>query len=238
MGVVGVGHVGTLVANDLEKKGLTVLRCDPPKGEKYALPQLAELCDIITFHTPLTKDGEYPTYHMADAAFFSSLRKKPLIINSSRGPVVDNEALLHALECGQVSNAVIDTWEGEPNLNRKLLAKAIIATPHIAGYSADGKANATRMSLQAIAQFIMKNEEYSSSLLAKSHSLFVVNPPRLPRNFSYADTEPKVTIDPLINGKAPNGKQLYSIVCNGKRIKTSIHKPKMEKYLNELKGDE
>lgn len=208
VGVVGVGHVGTLVANDLEKKGLTVLRCDPPKGEKYALPQLAELCDIITFHTPLTKDGEYPTYHMADAAFFSSLRKKPLIINSSRGPVVDNEALLHALESGQVSNAVIDTWEGEPNLNRKLLAKAIIATPHIAGYSADGKANATRMSLQAIAQFIMKNASFN------------VNPPRLPRNFSYADTEPKVTIDPFINGKAPNGKiSLYDPRVDTARLK-------------------
>ena len=220
VGVVGVGHVGTLVANDLEKKGLTVLRCDPPKGEKYALPQLAELCDIITFHTPLTKDGEYPTYHMADDAFFASLRKKPLIINSSRGPVVDNEALLHALESGQVSNAVIDTWEGEPNLNRKLLAKAIIATPHIAGYSADGKANATRMSLQAIAQFLMKNEKYSSSLLAKSHSLFNVNPPRLPRNFSYADTEPKVTIDPFINGKAPNGKiSLYDPRVDTARLK-------------------
>ena len=227
VGVVGVGHVGTLVANDLEKKGLTVLRCDPPKGEKYALPQLAELCDIITFHTPLTKDGEYPTYHMADAAFFASLRKKPLIINSSRGPVVDNEALLHALESGQVSNAVIDTWEGEPNLNRKLLAKAIIATPHIAGYSADGKANATRMSLQAIAQFLMKNEEYrmknekySSSLHAKSHSSFNVNPPRLPRNFSYADTKPKVTIDPFINGKAPNGKiSLYDPRVDTARLK-------------------
>lgn len=208
VGVVGVGHVGTLVANDLEKKGLTVLRCDPPKGEKYALPQLAELCDIITFHTPLTKDGEYPTYHMADAAFFASLRKKPLIINSSRGPVVDNEALLHALESGQVSNAVIDTWEGEPNLNRQLLAKAIIATPHIAGYSADGKANATRMSLQAIAQFLMKNASFN------------VNPPRLTRNFSYSDTEPKVTIDPFINGKAPNGKiSLYDPRVDTARLK-------------------
>ena len=153
VGVVGVGHVGTLVANDLEKKGLTVLRCDPPKGEKYALPQLAELCDIITFHTPLTKDGEYPTYHMADDAFFASLRKKPLIINSSRGPVVDNEALLHALESGQVSNAVIDTWEGEPNLNRQLLAKAIIATPHIAGYSREGKQRGTAMMLTALNGF-------------------------------------------------------------------------------------
>ena len=201
VGVVGVGHVGTLVANDLERKGLNVLRCDPPKGEKYTLPQLAEVCDIITFHTPLTKEGEHPTYHLADAAFFASLKKHPLIINSSRGAVVDNEALLHALQSGQVSNAVIDTWEGEPKLNLQLLEKAVIATPHIAGYSADGKANATRMSLQAIAQFLMKNEKCrmknennSSSLHASrptlhtSRSTIVVNPPRLPKHFSYAET--------------------------------------------------
>ena len=259
VGVVGVGHVGTLVANDLEKKGMRVLRCDPPKEKMeneesssslhashstlhanshssfswYSLPQLAKECDIITFHTPLTKDGEYPTYHMADAAFFASLRKKPLIINSSRGPVVDNEALLHALESGQVSNAVIDTWEGEPKMNLKLLEKAIIATPHIAGYSADGKANATRMSLQAIAQFLMKNEEcrmknenYSSSphasrsTLHASRSTFNVNPPRLPKNFSYADTEPKVEIDPLINGKAPNDRiSLYDPRVDTARLK-------------------
>ena len=209
VGVVGVGHVGTLVANDLESKGLNVLRCDPPKGEKYTLPQLAERCDIITFHTPLTKEGDHPTYHLADAAFFASLKKHPLIINSSRGAVVDNEALLHALESGQVSNAVIDTWEGEPKLNRQLLAKAVIATPHIAGYSADGKANATRMSLQAISDFLAKNGKTSLSS-------FKVNPPRLPKHFSYADTT-EATENNI--GSTPKALRLYDPRIDTARLK-------------------
>ena len=110
--------------------------------------------DIITFHTPLTKSGPYPTYHMADEQFFQQLPHRPLIINASRGGVVDNMALLQALRDGRVADAVIDTWEGEPDLNRELLEQVAIGTPHVAGYSADGKANATRMSLEAVARFM------------------------------------------------------------------------------------
>ncbi len=160
VGVVGVGHVGSLVAADLAEAGLKVLCCDPPLQAQHpdyvSLERIAAEADIITFHTPLTREGEHPTYHLADRTFFDSLRCRPLIINSSRGEVVDNEALVHALDAGQVSNAVIDTWEGEPDINPQLLQRAIIATPHIAGYSADGKANATRMSLQAVCAHIGK----------------------------------------------------------------------------------
>lgn len=159
VGVVGLGHVGSLVAIDLADAGLKVLRCDPPleksgvEGEFVNLERIAADADIITFHTPLTSSGDCPTYHLADEKFFASLEKTPVIINSSRGEVVDNEALVRALDAGIVSNAVIDTWEGEPELNKKLLRRAVIATPHIAGYSADGKANATRMSLRAVCDF-------------------------------------------------------------------------------------
>lgn len=172
-GVVGVGHVGTLVADDLEKEGMKVLKCDPPKGESATLEEIAEQADIITFHTPLTKDGECPTFHIADQGFFQSLKRKPVIINSSRGGVVDEKALLCAIDQGLVSDVIIDTWEGEPNINLKLLDKACIATPHIAGYSADGKANATRMSLEAVCRF-----------LGKPMNLEIV-PPSLPDNYSY-----------------------------------------------------
>ncbi len=160
VGVVGVGHVGSLVAADLANAGLRILCCDPPLQPEHldyvSLERIMAEADIITFHTPLTREGDYPTFHLADKAFFDSLRRRPLIINSSRGEVVDNEALIHALDSGQVAGAVIDTWEGEPDLNMGLLQRAIIATPHIAGYSADGKANATRMSLQAVCQHIGK----------------------------------------------------------------------------------
>lgn len=163
VGVVGVGHVGSLVAADLEACGMKVLRCDPPRDDAHdyveghpfvSLSVIQHEADIITFHTPLTKEGPYATCHMADEHFFRHLPHRPLIINASRGGVVDNGALLQALHDGRVADAVIDTWEGEPIVNRELLQQVSIATPHIAGYSADGKANATRMSLEAVAQFL------------------------------------------------------------------------------------
>lgn len=158
LGVVGVGHVGTLIAQWGEAQGMNVLRCDVPRqqnGEEGFVPlaQIAAQADIITFHTPLTKDGDCPTYHLADTAFFSSLRRKPLLINTSRGSVVDNAALLHALQSGQVADAILDVWENEPNISLPLLERAWIGTPHIAGYSADGKANATRMILKEFCTF-------------------------------------------------------------------------------------
>lgn len=165
VGVVGVGHVGTLVAADLEQCGMKVLLCDPPRDDAHddveghpfvALSTIQQEADIITFHTPLTNEGPYATYHMADEHFFRQLPHRPLIINASRGGVVDNVALLQALRDGRVADAVIDTWEGEPNPNRELLEQVVIGTPHVAGYSADGKANATRMSLEAVAQFMGK----------------------------------------------------------------------------------
>ncbi|MBO4564914.1 MAG: 4-phosphoerythronate dehydrogenase [Bacteroidaceae bacterium] len=169
IGIVGVGHVGSLVAADLEACGMKVLLCDPPRedlevrGERLEVrdvPSFVSLstiqaeADIITFHTPLTKEGPYATYHMADESFFHQLPHCPLIINASRGGVVDNDAMLRALNEGLIADAVVDTWEGEPNINRELLHRVAIATPHVAGYSADGKANATRMSLEAVARFM------------------------------------------------------------------------------------
>lgn len=175
VGVVGVGHVGTLVAADLEKCGMKVLRCDPPKAEEEVkangrsslstlhsplftdLATIQAEADIITFHTPLTKEGPYATYHMADEQFFHRLPHRPLIINASRGGVVDNKALLKALREGRIADAVVDTWEVEPDIDKELLQAVAIGTPHIAGYSADGKANATRMALEAVARFMGKD---------------------------------------------------------------------------------
>jgi erythronate-4-phosphate dehydrogenase len=106
--------------------------------------------DVITFHVPLTRDGEYATIHMADNAFFHRLTRVPYIINTSRGEVVDNNALLAALNEGRVRDAVIDVWEHEPQLNLPLLQRVFVGTPHIAGYSADGKVNADNMVIDAL----------------------------------------------------------------------------------------
>lgn len=158
IGVVGVGHVGSKVATMASKLGMRVLLNDPPRADKgeegfVDLHTIARECDVITFHTPLNREGVYRTFHLADEAFFNQLERSPYIINSSRGEVVETQALLRALEKGQVKEAVIDTWENEPDIDLTLLQEAFIATPHIAGYSADGKANATRMSLEALCRF-------------------------------------------------------------------------------------
>lgn len=159
IGIVGVGHVGSAVQKAIAPLGVRILLNDPPralkeKGEseiKFCnMQQIQDEADIITFHTPLIQTGDFPTYHLADETFFERLKKQPVLINSGRGEVVDNTALLKAIEKKQVSEAIIDTWENEPHLNLSLLNKVYIGTPHIAGYSADGKANATRMSLEAI----------------------------------------------------------------------------------------
>lgn len=159
LGVVGVGHIGSRVACWAREKGAKVLLNDPPRAERgdkgfVDLENIAAECDIITFHTTYERRGVFPTHHLADDAFLNSLRRKPLLINTSRGAVVDNSALLKALEENMVCDAVLDVWEDEPLLNIPLLNKAYIATPHIAGYSAEGKLNASRMMLQDFSEFI------------------------------------------------------------------------------------
>lgn len=152
LGVVGCGHVGSLVCKVGSELGMRVLVCDPPLGNPgfVSMAEIEQQADVITFHVPLTDTGRYATRHMADEAFFSRLWRKPFVINSSRGGVIDEKALHHALDSGKVSQAIIDTWENEPLIDLTLLNKVYIGTPHIAGYSADGKANATNMSVQAV----------------------------------------------------------------------------------------
>ena len=143
IGVVGVGHVGSLVAKMAERKGLKVLLNDPPKGIGVSLDEIAQKCDIITFHVPLDKS----TYHLCDARFLALCRPHALIINAARGGVVDEQALLNSGH-----PYILDTWENEPNLNREVLNGALRASMHIAGYSVQGKRNATQMCLDAIAE--------------------------------------------------------------------------------------
>ncbi len=142
IGVVGVGHVGSLVAKMAERKGLKVLLNDPPKGIGISLDKIAKNCDIITFHVPLV----YPTRHLCDETFLSHCKPDALIINAARGGVVDEQALLRSGH-----PFILDTWENEPNLNKEVLQSAFRASMHIAGYSVQGKRNATQMCLNSIA---------------------------------------------------------------------------------------
>lgn len=159
LGIVGVGNVGRKVARIAQILGMRVLLNDPPRernelGNQFVdLPTIQREADIITLHTPLNSEGADATYHLADANFFSKLEQRPIFINTCRGEVVDTSALKQALTVGSISGAVIDCWECEPNIDRQLLKMVNIATPHIAGYSRDGKANGTQASVQAISRF-------------------------------------------------------------------------------------
>ena len=169
IGIIGYGHVGKLVAQMAERKGYKVLLSDPPLGIGLPLEQLAPLCDVLTFHTPLTREGEYPTYHLCDANILRLCKPGTLIINAARGGVIDEQALLSQLSYtnsasdrsskgeirtlnSQLSTA-IDCWENEPNLNQELLKHVDLASFHIAGYSIQGKMNASEMCLHAFCEF-------------------------------------------------------------------------------------
>lgn len=207
LGIVGVGHVGSCVAAMAQRLGLRILLCDPPRsvghggvhtGEPAAhgtrdedctatLDDLCREANVITFHTPLTRSGQCPTFHLADAPFFAALRRRPVLINAARGEVVSTDALLAAIAQEQVGRVIIDTWENEPNISRELLDAAFIATPHIAGYSADGKATGTRMALSAVAQFFHLPADFSA-----------VQPPAVPTDFRYYADGPADSIDPRL----------------------------------------
>lgn len=159
IGVVGVGNVGSKVAKLAKILGLNVLLNDPPRMRaegKEGFVELNELIagsDIITFHVPLIKEGPDKTYHMADELFFSKFNTKKILFNTSRGEVVKTSDLKNAIENQIVETTVLDVWENEPGIDRELLDMVDIATPHIAGYSADGKANGTSVCVRAINSF-------------------------------------------------------------------------------------
>lgn len=159
IGVVGVGHVGSIVADWGGKLGMRVLKCDPPRAERepdfdgVTLEELLPQADVVTFHVPLTKEGRHATYHLADSALFGRMRRDAVIMNSARGPVVDNDDLVAALEAGTIGHAVIDCWENEPDVSQRLLQLVDIATPHIAGYSLNGKIRATTMAVNALCNY-------------------------------------------------------------------------------------
>jgi erythronate-4-phosphate dehydrogenase len=159
IGIVGVGHVGEKVATLCDAIGMQVLLNDPPRqkaeGAKVftALDRIQKHADIISFHVPLNTAGEFATRHMVDNGFLKGLCKNPLLINTCRGEVFDSAAVRNALAFGILSGVVVDCWENEPEIDLALLEKADIGTPHIAGYSRDGKANGTMMSVRAVSRF-------------------------------------------------------------------------------------
>jgi len=171
VGIVGVGNVGGRLQKRLEALGVRTLLCDPPRaakgepGDFLPLDKLVEEADILTFHTPLYKDGPYKTWHLADEALISRLKPGAILINACRGAVVDNAALLKCLEAGQKLSTVLDVWEPEPDLNVALLEKVDIGTAHIAGYTLEGKARGTTQVFEAYSAFIGKPQQIALDTL-------------------------------------------------------------------------
>jgi len=163
IGIVGVGQVGQKVERCARLLGMEVLLNDPPRarneGEKnfINLERIQTDCDIITFHPILEKEGPDKTWHMADSNFFAKLKKPVFLINTARGSIIQTDALKQAIRDGKVIDCAIDCWENEPDIDLELLESVLIATPHIAGYSSDGKANATRTIVEQLNMFLELN---------------------------------------------------------------------------------
>ena len=160
VGIVGVGNVGSRLNARLRALGIRTLLCDPPRADRgdeetfSSLDQLVAEADILTFHTPLNMSGPYSTHHLVDADLLARLPADRILINACRGEVVDNAALLDALNGPKKLTAVLDVWEPEPDLSLALLDKVAIGTAHIAGYSLEGKARGTTQVFEACSQFI------------------------------------------------------------------------------------
>ena len=159
IGIIGVGNVGSKVEKFARILGMNVLLNDPPRARQEGEKNFVNLgtilyeSDIVTVHVPLNVVGEDCTYHLFNEKSFKKMKKGAWFFNSSRGEVTDTTALKKALGSGKLDGAVIDVWENEPDIDLELMAKAFIATPHIAGYSTDGKTNGTAMVVNSLCKY-------------------------------------------------------------------------------------
>ena len=176
LGIVGVGNVGRRVFEKARALGMTVLLNDPPRAETedghrgfplgedetqafIGLESILERADIVTLHVPLTREGVHATHHLIGAEQFRKMKSSAVFINSSRGPVHEEESLRLALSDGDIRAAMLDVWENEPDISPSTLERVLIGTPHIAGYSLDGKVNGTRMVYEACIRFFGMHPE-------------------------------------------------------------------------------
>lgn len=159
LGVIGVGQVGGRVVRKAEALGMRVLLNDPPLKAATGdtsyidLETLLEQSDIVTLHVPLTDDGPCPTRQMADDRFFERMKPGAWFFNACRGETMDSDALLRAMDAGVADRVVLDVWEDEPDIRQDVLDRVDLGTPHIAGYSFEGRFNGTVMCLKAASGF-------------------------------------------------------------------------------------
>ncbi|MDO9463693.1 MAG: 4-phosphoerythronate dehydrogenase [bacterium] len=218
IGVVGVGSVGSKVAKKAKALGMRMLLNDPPLFErtgniKYRpIQELMANCDILTFHVPLERQGKYPTYHMIDEKFLRRLKKCPVIVNTSRGGVMDTEAVKSVLMHCRISQVILDVWENEPDIDTEMLKMALIGTPHIAGYSFDGKVNGMFMVYNSLCQYLNKKAKWN------------------PNNFLPDSNCPVIKVGEMNNGSLEKKlheviSQVYDIEKDDSKLRESFSLP-------------
>ncbi|UDG80852.1 Erythronate-4-phosphate dehydrogenase [Candidatus Hartigia pinicola] len=180
VGIIGVGNVGSCLADRLSSWGVKTLLCDPIRAKKgdqenfLLLDNLLPEADVLTFHTPLSMEGFAKTFHLMNINRLENLRDRTILINTSRGEVVDNKALLSVLKQGKKLSVVLDVWELEPNLSIELLQYVDIATPHIAGYTLEGRARGTIQVYTDYCNFLRKEDSITLSAFLPSSRISTI----------------------------------------------------------------
>ncbi|WP_457913541.1 DUF3410 domain-containing protein [Candidatus Gillettellia adelgis] len=180
IGIVGVGNIGACLHARLKALGVNTLLCDPPRaargdiGEFFPLEKLVTEADVLTLHTPLNQSGPYASWHLINADLIAAIPDNRILINTCRGAVVDNAALLQALEKGKQLRIILDVWESEPNLSLPLLEHVDIGTAHIAGHTLEGKARGTTQIFEAYSRYLGRPQQVTlTSLLPKAKLNFI-----------------------------------------------------------------
>lgn len=192
VGIVGCGHVGSQLASLLETLGVVTLLNDPPLADQGDTRDFHDLdtileADIVTLHVPYTAAGSYPTANLLDADLLQQMKPGSWLVNTSRGGVVNEEALKRAAG-EQGLQAVLDVWEHEPVIDTGLVAAARLATPHIAGYSLDAKLRATAMVCQALCAY------FDLGTLRQAPGHDVIEPLALPLSGADFDDQARLAI--------------------------------------------
>ncbi|MCH7882336.1 MAG: 4-phosphoerythronate dehydrogenase [Proteobacteria bacterium] len=211
-GIIGCGNVGSRLLQKLQALGIETLVNDPPleaaqNRSMIDLDTILSECNFISLHVPLTRDGDHPTWHLLDRARLQRLTRDCILVNTARGPVIDNAALLEILDQRPDLTIFLDTWENEPNISRTLLQKVDLAAPHIAGYSVEGRLRGTQMILDAACRHFSANSNWRmESLLPEPIKLEIrsmgsdsidfqkINPPYTPVEQNQSSLTPLITL--------------------------------------------
>ena len=175
VGIIGAGHVGSSLAKICDILGMKIMLNDPPlarttKAKKYLPLEALSDADIISLHVPMTYSGRDKTYHLADDRFFKNLKDGVIFMNTSRGPVVDENALLKHIRRDKFTATVLDVWPNEPSISTELLQRVDIGTPHIAGYSLEAKLKATTMLYKAASMLVRQSDPWSPMKILNTYA--------------------------------------------------------------------